>query len=64
MYAFVYCAFGFPAGRFTDRWGPRVVIASGGVLLGVALAAMATITQLWQVYVLYGGAAARGMGPA
>jgi MFS family permease len=64
VYAFVYCALGFPAGRFTDRWGPRVVIAWGGVLLGVAMAAMATVTELWQVYLLYGGAAAFGMGTA
>ena len=48
LYAFLYSAFGFPAGRLTDRWGPRVVITVGGVFLGGALAAMALVTRLWQ----------------
>jgi len=64
LYAFAYSVFAFPAGRLTDRWGPRAVITVGGVFLGVALAAMAGVTQLWQPYVLYGLVAAIGMGTA
>lgn len=64
LYAFAYCIFGFPAGRLTDRWGPRVVIAGGGAFLGVALAGMALVDALWQPYVLYGVLAALGMGTA
>ena len=64
LYAFTYCAFGFPAGRLTDRWGPRVVIGCGALFLGGALATMAAITALWQAYVLYGVVAALGMGTA
>ena len=64
LYAFLYCVFGFPAGRLTDRWGPRLVIAAGGLFLGGALAGMALVTQLWQPYVLYGVVAALGMGTA
>lgn len=64
IYAFVYCLCSFPAGRLTDRWGPRAVIGAGGVLLGSALAAMALVTRLWQPYLLYGGVAALGMGTA
>jgi len=64
LYAFAYCMFGFPAGRLTDRWGPRRVIAVGGVFLGGALAGMALVTRLWQPYVLYGVVAALGMGTA
>ena len=62
LYAFAYCVFGFPAGRLTDRWGPRVVIAVGGLFLGAAFAGMALVTELWQPYVLYGLVAALGMG--
>ncbi len=64
LYAVLYCVFGFPAGRLTDRWGPRVVIGAGGLFLGAALAGMAFANQLWQPYVLYGLVAALGMGTA
>jgi MFS family permease len=64
LYAFVYSAFGLVAGRLTDRFGPRVVIATGGVLLGAGLAGMAGVTALWQPYLLYGAVAALGMSTA
>lgn len=64
LYAFGYCVFGFPAGRLTDRWGPRVVITVGAVFLTAAFMGMALVTQLWQPYVLYGLVAALGMGTA
>ena len=64
LYAILYCVFGFPAGRLTDLWGPRVVIAAGGLFLGAAYAGMALVSELWQPYVLYGLVAALGMGTA
>ncbi len=64
LYAFGYCVFGFPAGRLTDRWGPRVVITVGGLFLATAFAGMALVTDLWHPYVLYGLVAALGMGTA
>ena len=64
LYAFGYCVFGFPAGRLTDHWGPRVVITAGAVFLATAFAGMALVTTLWQPYVLYGLVAALGMGTA
>ena len=64
LYAFTYCVSGFPAGRLTDRFGPRRVIGAGAVFLGGALVAMASVGALWQAYVLYGVVAALGMGTA
>jgi len=64
LYAFGYCLVGFPAGRLTDRWGPRIVVSAGAVLLGGALATMALIRELWQPYVVYGVVGALGMGTA
>ena len=64
VYAFCYCAFGFPAGRLSDAFGPRRVIAVGGAILGLAMVTMALVHALWQPYVVYGLFAAAGMGTA
>ncbi len=64
LYAVLYPVVGFPAGRLTDRWGPRAVITAGALFLGTALAGMSLVTRLWQPYLLYGGIAALGMGTA
>jgi MFS family permease len=64
LYAFTYAAFALVSGRLTDRWGPRVVIAIGGVLLGLGLIAMSRVSLLWQPYVCYGLVAALGMSTA
>jgi len=64
LYAFTYAAFALVSGRLTDRWGPRAVIAVGGVLLGLGLIAMSRVSALWQPYVCYGLVAALGMSTA
>jgi MFS family permease len=64
LYAFGYCLVGFPAGRLTDRWGPRAVVTTGAVFLGGALTAMALVQELWQPYLIYGVVGAIGMGTA
>ncbi|HET8578809.1 MAG TPA: MFS transporter [Methylomirabilota bacterium] len=64
LYAFGYGAFALVAGRLTDRWGPRAVIAVGGGFLGVGLMGMSGTSALWHPYVLYGVVAAIGMSTA
>jgi OFA family oxalate/formate antiporter-like MFS transporter len=64
LYAFGYSAFSAVAGRFTDRWGPRAVIATGGVFLGAGWIAMSATSAVWHPYVFYGLIAALGMSTA
>ena len=64
LYAFGYSVFAALAGSLTDRWGPRVVIATGGVFLGAGWIAMSTTSAVWHPYVFYGIVAALGMSTA
>ncbi|MFQ5897904.1 MAG: MFS transporter [Candidatus Methylomirabilia bacterium] len=61
LYAFLYGIVSLGSGRLTDRWGPRAVIAIGGLLLGLGMAGMSQVRELWHPYVLYGVLAALGM---
>ncbi|HEV8713252.1 MAG TPA: MFS transporter [Candidatus Binatia bacterium] len=64
LYVFVYSALGVVTGRLTDRWGPRVVLTTGGCLLGCGLVLMSQVRALWQIYVFLGLIAASGMSAA
>ena len=64
LYAFVYSGFALVAGRLTDRFGPRAVIAMGGAFLGIGWVAMSAAHALWHPYVLYGAVASVGMSTA
>ena len=41
-------------GRFVDRFGPRPVMVFSALAAGTALAALATVNSLWQLYLYYG----------
>ena len=55
------------AGRMTDRWGPRYVVAAGGILMAGGLLLSSRINSLWQLYLFYGVttglAVSAGWGP-
>ena len=61
VYVFVYSALGIVAGVYTDRWGPRLVVGVGGVLLGSGVMLLSQMQALWQLYLFLGGIAALGM---
>jgi MFS family permease len=42
------------AGWLYDRWGARVLVPVGGLLLGAALVLTGRVTTLWQYYVAFG----------
>ena len=64
LYAFGYSGLAVVSGRMTDRWGPRAVIATGGVFLGAGWIAMSATSVIWHPYVFYGVVAAIGMSTA
>ncbi len=57
--AFVF--FAPAAGWLSDRWGTRTVVASGGAILGVALALTGQATSLGQYYLCFGVLGAAGV---
>jgi MFS family permease len=51
-------------GGLVERFGPRAVIATGGVVLGVALALGAHVAAIWQLYLIFGVLASIGVSAA
>jgi MFS transporter, OFA family, oxalate/formate antiporter len=49
------------SGRLSDRYGPRKVVAFGGIILGVGYILMSLIHGLWQLYLFYGVLVAIGL---
>jgi sugar phosphate permease len=45
--------FGFVAGWFIDRFGPKRLMLSGIVMGGIALIGLSQMTTLWQFYLFY-----------
>jgi MFS family permease len=52
--------FGIFAGRLSDRLGPRVVVAVGGIIMGAGYILMSRITNLSGLYLTYGFLVALG----
>jgi len=50
------------AGAMVDRFGPRVVIVSGSLILGIGLALSSTIHAWWHFYLFFGVITAIGLG--
>jgi len=49
------------AGWLYDRWGARLVVPAGGLLLGLALALTGRVTMLWHYYLAFGVLAGAGI---
>jgi len=64
IYVFVYSALSAATGRATDRFGPRPVIATGAVLLGIGWGTSALVARAWQLDITLGIVAALGMSVA
>jgi OFA family oxalate/formate antiporter-like MFS transporter len=55
--------FGIVAGRLGDRFGPRVLLSVGGLLMGLGYILMSQISTIWQVYLFYGVMVGIGLSP-
>lgn len=51
---------GIVTGRFNDRFGPRLVVAASGFLVGIGYLLMSQISAVWQLYLVYGVIAGAG----
>lgn len=49
------------AGGLLDRFGPRVVVPAGAVVLGIGLLLTAQMKEIWQFFLLYGVVVALGL---
>ena len=45
---------GIPAGRLTDRFGSRLVMTASGLFLGLGYLLMSQVSDIWQLYLVYG----------
>ena len=52
----------FPAGRISDKFGPRPVVMAGGIILGIGFVLSGFIQAKWQLYITYGLIAGFGGG--
>lgn len=64
LYSMMYSGCSLISGRLTDSRGPRVVIAMGGVLLGLGIIATSRMSAPWHMYVFHGLVASLGMSTA
>lgn len=46
--------FSILSGRLSDKYGPRILVTVGGLLVGIGFLLMSRISSLWQVYLIWG----------
>jgi|YelNatPaOPRAMG01_1025707.scaffolds.fasta_scaffold04142_8 MFS family permease len=67
VFSLTVCAWsmlGSLSGHLSDRLGPRVIVASGALVMGVGLVATAFIERLWMGYLTYSLAVGVGVAAA
>jgi MFS family permease len=50
----IWCLLGPVTGHLSDRFGPRIVVATGALFMGLGLALTSVIDRLWLGYLSYG----------
>lgn len=62
LYMIMRAIFSIVMGYFSDRRGPRLIVAIGGFFMGLGLLLASRANAIWQLYILYGGMG--GLGAA
>ena len=52
------------AGRFTDRFGPRMIVTACGFIVGLGCLLVSQSSAIWQFYLFYGMLIGAGLGGA
>jgi MFS family permease len=52
----------FLMGRLTDRYGPRKILALGGLIMGAGALATSQLNQVWALYITFGIMVGIGVG--
>ncbi len=60
LFFFMFGLLGILAGRLNDKIGPRVIMTSCGIFLGLGYMLMSQIQSIWQLYLFYGLIVAMG----
>ena len=61
LYNFMYSVLGVILGRWSDRFGPRIILIFGSIFLGVGIGLISQVQTPWHLYVVYGLLASWGM---
>ena len=61
-YMVVHGVFYIVSGILTDKYGPRIVVAIGGILMGLGLFLTSQTNTIWQLYLFLGVIVGIGVG--
>jgi len=61
LYIFFYAFFSLVTGPATDRFGPRSVVLTGGILLALGYSLLSSVASGWQIFVYFSVIAGAGM---
>lgn len=62
LYLVIYGATGILLGRLTDKYGPRTIIAIGGVTMGIGYLLTSRVDAVWQLYLTWSLIVGAGAG--